>query len=32
MKWLRQKAGLADDWVPPDEAKGKSASDDADEA
>jgi hypothetical protein len=29
MKWLRQKAGLADDWVPPDEVKGHSASDEA---
>ena len=29
MKWLRQKAGLTDDWVPPDEVKGKSASDEA---
>ena len=28
MNWLRQKAGLRADWVPPDEVKGKSASDD----
>ena len=29
MKWLRQKAGLSDDWVPPDEVKGQSAPDEA---
>jgi hypothetical protein len=32
MKSLRKKAGMADDWVSPDEAKGKSAADSADEA
>jgi hypothetical protein len=29
MKWLRQKAGLPDDWVPADENKGGPASDEA---
>jgi hypothetical protein len=29
MGWLRQKAGIKSDWVPPDEAKGKASSDDA---
>jgi peptidyl-prolyl cis-trans isomerase D len=29
MKWLRQKAGLQADWVPPDEVKGKQSSDEA---
>ena len=29
MSWLRQKAGLKSDWVPPDEVKGKAASDEA---
>jgi len=28
MNWLRQKAGLRADWVPPDEVKGKATSDD----
>ena len=29
MGWLRQQAGLDRDWVPPDEARGKSSADDA---
>ena len=29
MKWLRQKAGLSSDWIPPDEVKGRSGSDEA---
>jgi peptidyl-prolyl cis-trans isomerase D len=29
MSWLRQKAKLKPDWVPPDEARSKSAPDDA---
>ena len=29
MNWLRRKAGLKTDWVPPDEAKGKAAPDEA---
>jgi peptidyl-prolyl cis-trans isomerase D len=29
MGWLRRKAGLKMDWVPPDEVKGKAASDEA---
>jgi len=29
MGWLRQQARLKRDWVPPDEAKGKSSADDA---
>ena len=29
MGWLRQKAGIKSDWVPPDEAKSKASSDDA---
>jgi hypothetical protein len=29
MNWLRQKAGLKIDWVPPDEVKGKTASEEA---
>ena len=28
MGWLRQQAGLETDWVPPDEAKGKSPAED----
>ena len=31
MGWLRQQAGLDRDWVPPDEAKGKTSSDDTDD-
>lgn len=27
MGWLRQQAGITPDWVPPDEARGKAASD-----
>jgi hypothetical protein len=30
MGWLRNQAGLKGDWLPPDEAKGRSPSDDAD--
>jgi hypothetical protein len=30
MGWLRKKAGLAADWVPPDEARGKTAPSDDD--
>ena len=29
MTWLRQKAGLKNDWVPPDEVKGRTGSDEA---
>jgi hypothetical protein len=29
MKWLRQKAGLANDWIPADEIKGQPAPDEA---
>jgi hypothetical protein len=29
MKWLRQKAGLPSDWIPPDEVKGRPGSDEA---
>lgn len=28
MGWLRKQAGLDNEWVPPDEARGKSSSDD----
>jgi hypothetical protein len=26
MGWLRKKAGVKPDWIPPDEAKSKSAA------